>query len=292
MKTTRITVFIASLYLIFKFVGSLSPPTEAQSSSEAALTILFTFGMIVGLVGWLFGQYTNASKTGEKVSAGSVALPVVGLLAGLGLLVSQFGGPRQPALPPRPVTASPAVTPKPTPSSRSPFWSPYNATPTPSASKTQPTTAHYQLVRAQLGLAINGFDRSIEVMQKTRWAQSTETNPFKPAGIRKQDLHDVQQVIRDVIGEVDKILSRLTEFDAATEPLPSEVGEYWKTQRQLYSGVLEVVGLLEDNWSEWSPNGFNPKALDLKPWQKRVFQLQVEVERNFAAVEELGKRIP
>jgi hypothetical protein len=126
---------------------------------------------------------------------------------------------------------------------------------------------HYKLVRAQLGLAINDFDRSIQIMQGTRWVQSTDSTPFKPAGIKKQELHDFQQVLRDVVSKVDQIQSRLTEFDAATEPLPGEVGEYWKTQRQMYSGILEQNSLLEENWLEWSPNGFNPKAPDLKPWQ-------------------------
>ncbi len=303
MNANKITAVIGSIYLIIQFLRSLSPPAEEPSSGVEALTLLFTFGIIVGLAASLFRQYSAASTTGEKVSAGSVVLPAVGLLAGLGLLFNQFGGPRHAELPPRPVASSSTIQSSPIPSpatsipsSRSPFWSPAttspsSSSPVPSPSKTDVIGPRAKPFVPALAFAVSEHVRLYEVAKKTRWMKSPDANAFNPAGISKQDLHDFQKAMRDVVRVVDDILNVLTKFDAADESLGSDVREYWMTQRQAYSEVIEQVNLLETNWSDWFPNGFNQADPALKPWQKKVVELQAAGARDLAAAKNVQDRI-
>ena len=121
--------------------------------------------------------------------------------------------------------------------------------------------------------------------------QRTNTTAFNPAGIGRQDLRDYQQAMRNMITADDEVLTKLNDLEAANVPMPSVVREIWKAKRQIYSGVLEQVSLLEDNWSEWNPNGFNEKDPTLKPWQRKVVQLQEELVRNLAVDKSLKERL-
>ncbi len=277
MKAIRITAVIASLYLVFQFMrGLFFPVAESPSNAEATLRILFEVGMIVGLVGWLIGQYTTASKSGENISAGAVVLPVLGLLAGLGLLAMQLGGRPQVESPSRPVTPSTAIQPTPIPS------------PAPAEPAAESRTA---FLRAQFIVAVSVHDRLHDVAEKTVWVQRPNTNAFNPAGIGRQDLRDYQQAMRNMITAADEVLIKLNDLAATNVPMPGAARDLWKAKRQIYSGVLQQLDLLEANWSEWSPNGFNEKDPALKPWQRKVVQLQEEQLLNLATDKSLKERL-
>ncbi len=290
MKTTKVTVFIASVYLVFHLVGGLlSSPAEEDSSSVMTLRVLFEIGMIVGLVGWLIGQYKTAMKTGEMPSAGEVVVPAIGVLAALGLLGMQLFGNPEMKLSPRD-TAAPSIGSAATPSPSKTVQS--SPSPSSSPGKAAPTASFMAFgLRMQFESAVREHDRLNEVAARTRWMQSPGTTPTSPAGISRQDLRDYQDAVRNLVSACDRVLKQLPNSNGVQKPSAGDLRELWQTQRRAYSEVLEQVNLIEENWSEWYPNGFDPKDPNLKPWQKKVLELDQAVLRDGTTAKNLSDRI-
>lgn len=98
-KTERRLLVLVPIVLIYAFARRVFfAETESASAGVSFLTILFDGAMVVGVVGLTLRRL---KYDGSREGPGAwLVLPILGLLAGLGLFVIRIGGADEPALPP------------------------------------------------------------------------------------------------------------------------------------------------------------------------------------------------
>ena len=279
----RILLVVIPLSLIFDLGKHLFFPEtngEWPSPTVTFMTVAAELGMVIGVAGLTLRRLK--SHQGPNNAAGAwMVLPVIGLLAGLGLLGTRLVGGSQGELPPR-STQSDSIR-----------------------STAEELPPELEKVAVRLTEFLESFNKGEAEVVKTRVMQTMHNAPRDLGKLSREDLRDYgvkQRTMLDAIDRGVQLLSepgisdkidRLYSQPAVQNKLTREVkrAEFglrrWQLVRKIWGDTDRVVTIIGENWDEWrSIESFPPEA-EQKPWQKEIRQLQGELASAKKELEEL-----
>lgn len=273
----RILLVVIPLSLIFDIGKQLFFPEtngEWPSPTVTFMTVAAELGMVIGVAGLTLRRLKSQQGSGNAAGAWMV-LPVIGLLAGLGLLATRLvGGPRG-ELPPRSTQSSAEELPP-----------------------------ELERVAVRLTEFLESFEKGEAEVVKTRVMQTMQKAPRELGKLSREDLRDYGIKQRAMLDAIDRGIQFLSEPGAsdkidrlyrqpAVRKITRDVkrGEFelrrWQLVRKIWGGTDRVVTIIGENWDEWRSIESFPAEAEQKPWQKEIRQLQGELASAKKELEEL-----
>ena len=260
MNRNKAVLIFLSLYVTYTFVRGLFPVSELPPAGYALFENFLDAVAVIGLVGLSYTVFKAASAARESTAAAWLVFGVVGVFAGLGILVVRAGGRPQVQLP--------------------------------AGIKTYAATPPYtDTIKARLRDEIASHDELYRAAQQSRWFQSKDVNVYQPGQIARDDLADYREIMGKANLACSRILDALRAAEANHVILPAQAKKYWEANYSGYEIQSEQMKLLLENWSEWHRNGFRPDSPTLKPWQKEVVRLQQKLEADTKTSIELHRQL-
>ncbi len=267
MKREQLLLVITSLILVFQFFSRLlSPAQEPASGGVSMMGLVFDCVMLFSLVGISFKILKSTARPNGAVGPWMV-LPVIGLLAGLGLFVLRLSGGAEEELPSRTRQSD---------------------------SKASVMPPDLERLGTRAGEVIGSYQAAEAEVAKSRW----ETTPA--AERRKLPREALQEHIarhRTWLEATDRLVDLLSEpgFEANAERLLKiyeargiDVGmrpgqrldlnpDEWRLVRRNVAAAYKINVLIEANWEEWLTTTL-PSTGEQKPWLKEVSALESEIK--------------
>ncbi len=262
MKTEKILLVLVPIILLYDFTKRLFfPATEWLSPGVRFVAIVFEVAMVIGIVGLTFRRLKS---TARPINAAGpwLALPGLGLLAGLGLFVMHLSGGDEAALPPH--TTHSASRGKSVPDDLR-KW----------GERMETLFASYQKARAEV--------------KASDWIQVSGGDQQK---LPQKDLRDFLARYDELIASYDRMIEFLEEpglqdkadgfvrFAKAqgVSPPPLELKpDGWRKRRFIDATNRKIWEMIDAHWEEWRANPWPPEG-DPKPWEKEVLALASKIE--------------
>ncbi len=262
MKTEKILLVLVPIILLYDFAKRLFfPATEWLSPGVRLLTLVFEAAMVIGIVGLTFRRLKSTTRP-IKAAGPWLALPGLGLLAGLGLFVMRLGGGDEAALPPH---------------------APHSA----SRGKSVPDDLRKWGERMETLVA--SYHYAMAKYKASVWFQVEGADLQK---LPRKDLRDFLARYDELIASYDRMIEFLEEpglqdkadalvrFAKAQGVSPPQLElkpDGWRKRRFIDATNRKIWRIVDAHWEEWRTNSWPPEG-DPKPWEKEALALTSEIE--------------
>ena len=137
--------------------------------------------------------------------------------------------------------------------------------------------ADVSTIKAKLAPELASFSAANARYEKSRWAQTPNATVYQAAGITREDLHECNAALQDLLTNIDLVLWA---FEKSRVLLPDGESEHWRVKRRICSLFENQIGLLEENWDTWRIEGLQPKTGKPQGWQTVVALDQRDIEKE------------